>query len=270
MRVMSAKKKTGTPAVKVRKAAKAVASARGVRSPAEMMAVVDRLIAMMEKRQAEDEARRAVEEKKRAVEEKKRAVEEKKRAADRAADRVAQEERWAKADQETAALKASLAKLEDLHGNYTRNTGRILEEEVIAMAQRKKRLGWMRYDEAVANYVKFRDGRKIGEFDLIVLNGRELIVLEIRRVLRADAVRKFVDKRLKSFCADCPEYASGRTVYGGMVYQTEERARGDGEADAPAPSELARREGLMLIHAVGKSGLELINADPARLRPASP
>ena len=82
------------------------------------------------------------------------------------------------------------------------------------------------------------NGTQEGEIDLIALNGKELVAIEIKTHLTVKDVDKFI-KILKSFKKHFPEYVQ-KTIYGGVGYLDERDA-----------SDYAKSQGLFVIKAPG-------------------
>ena len=86
------------------------------------------------------------------------------------------------------------------------------------------------------------DGRiERREFDLIVANGTEVVVVEVKTVLTPKDVRDFLET-LKDFKNYFPRYRS-ETIYGATAYLASENKA----------HSLAEKEGLFLIRAIGDS-----------------
>ena len=85
-----------------------------------------------------------------------------------------------------------------------------------------------------------RDGRHY-EFDAIVINSVEVVVVEVKTTLTVQAVDDFIDK-LNSFKRLCPEY-SDKVVYGAVAY-----LKTKGSANI-----YSEKNGLFVIKATGDS-----------------
>ena len=153
-------------------------------------------------------------------------------------------------------------KISKLSGGNDHNTGRILEQEVVAKAERDGKIAWMRADEFYPQLVKRAGRRVVGEHDLVIVNGSELMVVEVKRVLRAHEVRKFAEGPLAKFRERFPKIAGDRAIYGAIAFELEENRSTDREAALQA----AEDAGLLLIRAVGKTGLKILNPERKKLR----
>ena len=155
-------------------------------------------------------------------------------------------------------------RISKLSGDTNRNTGRVLEQEVAAKVGRDGKIAWMRADEMYPQLVKMSGDRVVGEYDLVIANGSELMVVEVKRVLRADEVRKFAAGPLAKFRARFPEIAGDRAIYGALAFSLEE----DNIKAREEALKAAQDAGLLLIRAVGKTGLKILNPRREKLRAA--
>ena len=101
-----------------------------------------------------------------------------------------------------------------------------------------------------------KKGISEGEIDLIAVNGKELVAVEVKNDLRKEYVDRFVEQ-LKKLKKICPEYRD-KKVYGGMAYL--------GCQDERALDAL-KKNGLFIIKAVGgKTDVSIID-NPKDFRP---
>ncbi|HKK79757.1 MAG TPA: hypothetical protein VJ933_09010 [Phaeodactylibacter sp.] len=87
------------------------------------------------------------------------------------------------------------------------------------------------------------------EFDILALNGPEVVVVEVKTTLKPRHIRKFVDK-MGSFKTWVKRYAPN-TVYGAVAFL---------QADAGA-EQMAENQGLFVIRATGDSAAIVNKAD---------
>ncbi len=100
-----------------------------------------------------------------------------------------------------------------------------------------------------------RRGRRNGEhfeIDIVAVNGREVVVVEVKTTLKSEDVTKFLGK-LPVFPDFCKEYR-GRRILGAVAYL---------ESD-PSVTAYAERRGLFVIRATGSSA-SIVN--PPEFRP---
>ena len=180
--------------------------------------------------------------------------------------REAEERKWREGrEEEWRKTEAAMRKMGVNSGRHEENSGRILEEEVAAQVRRDGRIAWMRADDVHSNVVH-DDGLTRGECDLVVVNGDEAMAVEVKRVLRAEDVRKFVEMlpRIREFF---PRLIENRVLYGAMTFALEEKGRKARDQVRKAAADA----GILLVHATGKSGLEVVvNPDREKLLAVAP
>ena len=88
------------------------------------------------------------------------------------------------------------------------------------------------------------DMREVGEFDLVALNGQELVVVEVKTTLTKEKVRKSIEQ-LKKFREYFPGFRD-RLIYGGVAFLCEPETR-----EARTAAEYAEEEGLFVILSPG-------------------
>ena len=148
--------------------------------------------------------------------------------------------------------------IRDEVGYFVNGEGEMLEDQAYNALWESKRIGDIRLTDIHQNMHEVVDGKKC-EYDIVAENGKTTVVLESKRTLRLTDVRRFV-KRLSLFDRAFPEMAEGKTVQGGMIYQTV-RNREETVAEA-------LKAGLLLLHAEGKKGLRQVKSVADSGRPA--
>ena len=100
----------------------------------------------------------------------------------------------------------------------------------------------IKVEDVVTNSKHKRSDRTIKtEYDIIAVNGKEIVVIEVKTTLNSDDVDKFLNK-LKFFKKYYPLYEN-KTVYGGIAYL--------GKADGDSPVVYAQKSGLFTFQAPG-------------------
>jgi len=103
----------------------------------------------------------------------------------------------------------------------------------------------------VTDTLKRRSGRRDGldyEFDIIAINGSEIVIVEVKTTLRPEDVRNFL-KKLQHAKEWMPEYKD-KTVYGAVAFISEDAGT----------ATMAEKKGLFVIRATGDSA-SIINMD---------
>ncbi len=206
----------------------------GIRENLEAVAALLRETAA---RAAETEAR-AAENEARAVENHKRAMREmaELRESRRETERL-MKERSKKAERRQKETDRRLKKAEDL---FTTQWGRLMESlvrgDLVALLNERG----IEVERTLQRVESRRGGRHF-EVDLLAVNGREVVVVEVKTTLRSEGVTKFLSK-LSEFLDWCAEYR-GRRILGAVAYL-------DG---AESVTKYAERSGLFVIRATGNS-----------------
>ncbi len=131
-------------------------------------------------------------------------------------------------------------------GEFNSKWGRLMESLVEGDLVRLLRERDVAVEESAGRFKRRRDGKTM-EFDVVALNGKEAVVVEVKTTLRPKHVRRFLDK-LKVF-NEWSAVGRCRTIYGAMAYLT---------YDSEAPT-FAERQGLFVIRATGSSA-SIVNA----------
>jgi len=103
----------------------------------------------------------------------------------------------------------------------------------------------------VTDTIKRRSGRRDGvdyEFDIIAINGSEIIIIEVKTTLRPEDIRHFL-KKLSQAKNWMPEYAD-KKLYGAVAFISEDAGT----------AAMAEKNGLFIIRATGDSA-SIVNRD---------
>ena len=90
-------------------------------------------------------------------------------------------------------------------------------------------------------------GKEVGEFDLVAMNGKEIVTVEVKTALTKEKVEKFINK-LKMFKKYFSEHRD-KVLYGGVAFLCEPQ---DEEAESAA--KYAEENGLFVILSPGGEG----------------
>jgi len=176
-------------------------------------------------------AARAAETEARALENEARAVEDHRRAMREMA------EHREETDRQMKETDRRLKKAEDL---FATQWGRLMESlvrgDLVALLNERG----IEVERTLQRVESRRGGRHF-EVDLLAVNGREVVVVEVKTTLRSEGVTKFLSK-LSEFLDWCAEYR-GRRILGAVAYL-------DG---AESVTKYAERSGLFVIRATGNS-----------------
>lgn len=103
----------------------------------------------------------------------------------------------------------------------------------------------------VTDTIKRRSGRRDGvdyEFDIIAINGSEIVIIEVKTTLRPEDIRHFL-KKLSQAKNWMPEYAD-KKLYGAVAFISEDAGT----------AAMAEKNGLFIIRATGDSA-SIVNRD---------
>ena len=115
-------------------------------------------------------------------------------------------------------LKELGKRLDQASGNFNNKWGRFLEGFVkgnLIALLRKNNIDVGRVQPRL-QIPSESDGQLAGDFDLVALNGKEIVAVEVKTTLTKEKLRSFL-VQLKKFKEYFPEYAD-KTVYGGVAY----------------------------------------------------
>ena len=202
--------------------------------------------------QRKREAEREAERKKREAERKKREAERKKREAEREAERKKRDEEQRKREAEREAerkkreaereveRKESEKKMKKLENLFTSQWGKLMESLV------KGDLIPLLNDRNIhVNDIAKEREKHIGgetyEFDIIAIDGHEVVAVEVKTTMRLEDVMDFAEKMGK-FKQIFPAYANDN-VYGAMAYLKEDEGA----------AKKAEKCGFFVIRATGSS-----------------
>ena len=151
-------------------------------------------------------------------------------------DRQLQETDQLLTRQERAA-KQRMDKLEGLfNGQWGKLMESLVEGDLVGLLQQRGIVVQHTVTNPRQNY-----GERRWEFDLVAINGEEVVVVEVKTTLRVPDVDRFI-RRLNEFSELMPEYAE-RRIYGAVAYL---KAHQESEVRA-------ERLGLFVIRAIGSS-----------------
>ena len=164
--------------------------------------------------------------------------------------RAAREIEWQKTDQSMRNLHKEVNRLRDL---FESQWSRLIEALVDGKLVHLLREQSIEVNHTATNVEgTSADGHNY-EFDILAVNGNELVVVEVKSRLQSDDVREFL-RELQNFKSWLREYQS-MTVYGAVAY-----LRAD-----EAAVRYAENQGMYVIRAVGDSA-QIINGTDFKAR----
>ena len=129
-------------------------------------------------------------------------------------------------------------KLEKLFGGqWSRLVESLVEGDLIKLLKNRK----ISVDKTMSRIRAGKDSKYDYEFDILAVNGKEIVAVEVKTTLDTDDVKYFIEK-LNLFKKIFPEY-SDKTIFGAIAYLREDSHS----------AKYADRQGLLVIRATGSS-----------------
>ena len=104
-----------------------------------------------------------------------------------------------------AETDASLKRLGKYHGGLSNNVGSAIEEFFYNALKKKRTLNGIRFDHVERNWGK-KGYKQDDEFDIVMLNGTAISVIEVKLQAHKDDIDKILTKQKKRFNEIFPEY----------------------------------------------------------------
>ncbi len=156
----------------------------------------------------------------------------------------AQEERDKKAAEDIkelrASLKATAKQIRETDLKFNGHWGKLMETLVEGDLVKLLKQKGIKVDRTATNIVK-KHGEQQFEFDILALNGEELVVVEVKTTLYIKELNYFI-KKLNRVTDFMPEF-KGKKVYGAVAYLKANQSS----------DRRAEKEGLFVIRATGSS-----------------
>ena len=146
------------------------------------------------------------------------------------------------------ALQQLTKNLNAANGNFNNKWGNFLEslvkgDLVKLLSKRNIKVDMVRSRLVASD----SSGKEVGEFDVVAMNGKEIVTVEVKTTLTKEKVEKFINK-LKMFKKYFSEHRE-KVLYGGVAFLCEPQ---DEEAESAA--EYAEENGLFVILSPGGEG----------------
>ena len=150
------------------------------------------------------------------------------------------------AQQKTEKSLQELSKnLNEANGNFNNKWGKFLESLVKGDLVKLLSERNIKVDIVRSRLVAFDSNRrKLGDFDLVAVNGKEIVAVEVKTTLTKEKVKKSIDQ-LKMFKTHFPEYGD-RVVMGGVAFLCEPESE-----EAMSAAKYAEENGLFVILSPG-------------------
>jgi hypothetical protein len=143
-------------------------------------------------------------------------------------------------------MKDTDKKIKELSRLFTSQWGKLVESLVEGDIIRLLKERGIKVEQTLQRVRGNRDGENY-EYDIIALNGSEMVIVEVKTTLRVDDVNDFHEKLWKAK-RYLPDYKS-KKIYGGVAFITAEGAS----------DRMAEKLGFFVIRATGNSS-SIINS----------
>ena len=149
-----------------------------------------------------------------------------------------------------AETSRKVDKVSTLLGNIGQNQGAVAEEFFFNSLEAKPVLGGVRYDEVIDN-VKGFNGKLRGEYDVVMVNGKSVALVEVKYAVHPDDIAKTI-KGISSYKTVFPHHKDF-DVYGAIA----------GFKISKEVAESAKAQGLIVLTRVGDV-MEIDAGEPHR------
>ena len=143
-------------------------------------------------------------------------------------------------------------------GDHSRNEGELLEMECYNTLAKAKQINGIKLD---GFHLGGKDPEHAVEVDIVGYNGKVTMLIEVKRTLSADDVRRFAEVRVGRFKKAFPQYSVDKDVIPVIIFAM---PRTGEDADAKDPVELALELGLIVMQSIGENQLSHIT-DPGQV-----
>jgi hypothetical protein len=123
------------------------------------------------------------------------------------------DEQLAKTDAQLAKTDARLNRLAEMYGGVGNNQGAVAEEFYYNSLKANPVLNSIRFDFIDKNITRSHAGLE-DEFDLLLVNGQEVFVIEVKYKAHANDLQRLLTKKAPNFRRLFPEYANYQQHFG--------------------------------------------------------
>ena len=167
----------------------------------------------------------------------------------------------AEAQKETEkAIRKLTENLNKASGDFVNKWGKFLENLVKGDLVKLLKDRGIEVARVQPRLVYCKDKNEAGDFDLVAMNGKEIVAVEVKTTLTVEKVEKFINS-LKRFKEYFPEYKN-RRIYGGVAYLSEPEGK-----EAKSAEEYAKENGLFVIVSPGGESNVTTISNPQGFKP---
>ena len=151
-----------------------------------------------------------------------------------------------KTEQSIAKLEKAFDKSNKKWEGFMGNSAQITEEYFYRSLDKNKTLGKLKFDEINRNIKKTDESV---EFDIILINGNSIGIIEVKNKAHPKDIRPLIEKKIKHFKLDYPEYEEYKYYFGIATVITNKTMIKE-----------AKNEGIFLLTQNGEH-LEIVNEE---------
>ena len=148
----------------------------------------------------------------------------------------------AETDVQLKETDASLKRLGKYHGGLSNNVGSATEEFFYNALKKKRTLNGIRFDHVQRNWRK-KGYKQNDEFDIVMLNGTAISVIEVKLQAHKDDIEKILTKQKKRFNEIFPEYKDYEQHWALATFSIDDELRKKAQASGLT---VLRRDGELL------------------------
>ena len=167
-----------------------------------------------------------------------------------------------KVNQTSEEVNKTTKNLNKASGDFRNKWGQFLENLVKGDLVKVLRERNIEVVKVQPRLVYYKNGKEIGDFDLVAVNGKEIVAIEVKTTLTVRKVQKFIDD-LKMFKHYFPEYKD-RVIYGGVAYLCEPE-----DEEAQGAANFSKKNGLFVIISPGGESNVTTISNPQGFKPTA-
>lgn len=127
----------------------------------------------------------------------------------------------AKTDAQLAKTDSKLDRLAEMYGGVGNNQGKVAEEFYFNSLKHNPELNGIRFDFIEKNVTRSKGGIE-EEYDLLLVNGEDVYVVEVKYRLHPKDIERFVGRKAANFLKLYPEYQNYRIHLAMATFAVEE------------------------------------------------
>ena len=130
----------------------------------------------------------------------------------------------AKTDAQLAKTDAKLDRLAEMYGGVGNNQGKVAEEYFYNSLKPNPTLNGIQFEFIEKNVTRSAFGIE-EEYDLLLVNGEDVFIIEVKYYLHPKDIRKLLERKLPNFRKLYPKYRDHRVHLGLATFAVEDEVR---------------------------------------------